>query len=78
MCLDGRNNYEVKTLLDVMLKIIYRSISHFQHLRVINMISDELERRSTPRWKTNSCFYVFSGEESGLLPQCHPFKCSVD
>jgi magnesium transporter len=64
---DGRNNYEVKTLLDVMLKIIYRSISHFlQHLRVINMISDELEQKVNTSVENNSCFICFLGEESGF------------
>jgi magnesium transporter len=62
---DGRNNYEVKTLLDVMLKIIYRSISHFlQHLRVINMISDELEQKVNTSVENKFLLHMFSLEKS--------------
>jgi magnesium transporter len=62
---DGRSSYEVKTLLDVMLRIIYRSISHFlQHLRVINMISDELEQKVNTSVENKFLLHMFSLEKS--------------
>ncbi len=42
----GKHFNKVVTLNDVMLKLIYTSIIHFiDHLRVINMLSDEIERK---------------------------------
>jgi magnesium transporter len=42
----GKHFNRVSTMADVMLKLIYTSIIHFiDHLRVINMISDEIERK---------------------------------
>lgn len=62
---DGKNSYEVNSLLDVMLKIIYRSISHFlQHLKVINMISDELEQKVNTSMENKFLLHMFSLEKS--------------
>lgn len=42
----GKHFNKVSTLNDVMLKLIYTAIVHFvDHLKVINMISDEIERK---------------------------------
>lgn len=42
----GKHFNKVFTLNDVMLKLIYTAIVHFvDHLKVINMISDEIERK---------------------------------
>lgn len=42
----GKHFNKILTLNDVMLKLIYTSIIHFiDHLRVINMLSDEIERK---------------------------------
>lgn len=43
---DGKYFNHVTSLKDVMLKVIYRSIFHYlEHMKVINMISDELEKK---------------------------------
>lgn len=42
----GKQFQSVRSLTDVILKIIFRCIHHFEeHLKVFNMISDELERK---------------------------------
>ncbi|MDP3583438.1 MAG: magnesium transporter CorA family protein [Ignavibacteria bacterium] len=42
----GKHFNKIVTLNDVMLKLIFTSIIHFiDHLRVINMLSDEIERK---------------------------------
>lgn len=62
---DGKSAYEVNSLLDVLLKIIYRSISHFlQHLRVINMVSDELEQKVNSSMENKFLLHMFSLEKS--------------
>ena len=43
---EGRPFIKMQTVQDVILKLIYRAIVHFvEHLRVINMISGELEQQ---------------------------------
>lgn len=62
---DGRSSYELNSLLDVMLKTIYRSIAHFlQHLRVINMVSDELEQKVNTSVDNKFLVHMFSLEKS--------------
>lgn len=62
---DGRISYNVNTLLDVLLRIIYRSITHFlQHLRVINMVSDELEQKVNTSMENKYLLHMFSLEKS--------------
>jgi magnesium transporter len=62
---DGRQISHVQSLLDVMLKIFNRSITHFlQHLRVINMISDELEQKVNTSMENKYLFHMFTLEKS--------------
>ncbi len=62
---DGKSSNEVNTLLDILLKIIYRSITHFlQHLRVINMVSDELEQKVNSSMENKFLLHMFSLEKS--------------
>jgi magnesium transporter len=62
---DGRSAMKVHTLLDVVLKIFFRSITHFlQHLRVINMISDEIEQKINTSMENKFLIHMFSLEKS--------------
>ena len=62
---DGKQSYRAMTLHDVMLKIFYRSISHFlQHLRVINMISDEIEQKVNTSMENRYLIHMFTLEKS--------------
>jgi magnesium transporter len=62
---DGRNTFKVSSLLDVMLKIFYRSIAHFlQHLKVINMISDEIEQKVNASMENRYLIHMFTLEKS--------------
>lgn len=62
---DGRQAYKVFTLHDVLLKIFYRSIAHFmQHLRVINMISDEIEQKVNESMENKYLIHMFTLEKS--------------
>jgi magnesium transporter len=62
---DGKTSYKVKSVLDVALKIFYRSITHFlQHLRVINMISDEIEQKVNTSMENKYLIHMFTLEKS--------------
>ncbi len=62
---DVKQSYQVQSLLDVMLKVFYRSIAHFmQHLRVINMISDELEQKVNTSVENKFLLHMFTLEKS--------------
>ncbi|MCX8009815.1 MAG: magnesium transporter CorA family protein [Ignavibacteria bacterium] len=62
---DGKPFLKVNTLAEVMLKIIYRSIFHFlEHLRIINMISDELEKKINISMENSYLINLFSLEKS--------------
>lgn len=62
---DGRASYKVKTVLDVVLKVFYRSITHFlQHLRTINMISDEIEQKVNTSMENKYLIHMFTLEKS--------------
>ena len=62
---DGRQAFKVNSLLDVLLKIFYRSIAHFiQHLRVINMISDEIEQKVNESMENKYLLHMFTLEKS--------------
>ncbi|RPI18397.1 MAG: magnesium transporter CorA family protein [Ignavibacteriae bacterium] len=53
------------TLKDVMLKMIYRSIFHYlEHLKVINEISDELEKKINASMDNRYIINLFSLEKS--------------
>ncbi len=62
---DGRQAYKVTSLHDVLLKIFYRSIAHFiQHLRVISMISDEIEQKVNESMENKYLLHMFTLEKS--------------
>jgi len=62
---DGRQAYKVTSLHDVLLKVFYRSIAHFvQHLRVINMISDEIEQKVNESMENKYLLHMFTLEKS--------------
>jgi magnesium transporter len=62
---DGKQFNRVGSLSDVMLKVIYRSIFHFlEHLRVINMISDELETKVNASMDNRNIINLFALEKS--------------
>jgi len=51
---EGRVPFPVKSIHDVILRLLYQTTMHFEgHLKAINMLADSLERRITRLWKTN-------------------------
>jgi len=62
---DGKQFARVESLPEVALKIIYRSIFHFEeHLRVINMCSDELEKEVSTAMENRMLLNLFTLEKS--------------
>jgi magnesium transporter len=62
---DGKYFQHVTTLRDVMLKVIYRSIFHYlEHMKVINMISDELEKKINISMDNRYIINLFALEKS--------------
>lgn len=62
---DGKHFAKVESLPEVALKIIYRSIFHFEeHLRVINMCSDELEKEVSTAMENRMLLNLFTLEKS--------------
>jgi magnesium transporter len=62
---DGKVFTKVNSLTEVMLKLIYRSIRHFtEHLKVINMISDEIERKINRAMENKHLINLFTLEKS--------------
>lgn len=62
---DTRQTSPVLTMLDVLLKVFYRSITHFlQHLKVINMISDEIEHKVNASMENKYLLQMFTLEKS--------------
>jgi len=62
---DGKQAYKLNSLNDVLLKILYRSISHYlHHLRVINMISDEIEQKVNTSMENKYLINMFTLEKS--------------
>lgn len=62
---DGKAFTKVSSLTDVMLKQLYRSIRHFtEHLKVINMISDEIERKINRAMENRYLINLFTLEKS--------------
>lgn len=61
---DGRS-IVVRSMLDVLLKVFYRSITHFlHHLKVINMISDEIEHKVNSSMENKYLIQMFTLEKS--------------
>lgn len=62
---DGRQFAKVDSLQDVVLKLIYRSIFHFEeHLKVINMCSDDLEKDISTAMENKTLLNLFTLEKS--------------
>lgn len=62
---DGKLFLNISSLTELMLKIIYRSIHHFvDHLKVINMITDELENKINRSMENRYLISMFSLEKS--------------
>ena len=65
MWLGGKQAAKCYTLIDVLLKYIYRTISHFlEHLKVINMISEELEQKINESMENRYLINLFTLEKS--------------
>ncbi len=62
---DGKLFANVSSLTELLLKIIYRSIHHFvDHLKVINLITDELEQKINRSMENRYLISMFSLEKS--------------
>ncbi|MEO0184750.1 MAG: magnesium transporter CorA family protein [candidate division WOR-3 bacterium] len=62
---DGKLFSHVSSLNELLLKMIYRSIHHFvDHLKVINMITDELEQKINRSMENRYLINMFSLEKS--------------
>jgi magnesium transporter len=62
---DGKPFIRINSLNEIMLKLIYRSIFHFlEHLKIINMISDELERKINASMENSYLINLFTLEKS--------------
>lgn len=62
---EGKHFRQLNSLRDVVLKIIYRSIWHFEeHLQVFNMIADELEHKVNRSMENKHLLHMFTLEKS--------------
>jgi magnesium transporter len=62
---DGKVFSKVNSLTEVMLKLLYRSIRHFtEHLKVINMISDDIERKINRAMENKHLINLFTLQKS--------------
>jgi magnesium transporter len=62
---DSKQYTKCSSLKDAMLKIIYRSIFHYlEHLKVINQISDELEKKINASMDNRYIINLFALEKS--------------
>ena len=62
---EGRAPLRIFTVQDVILRLLYQSISHFEgHLKAINMLSDSLERRIISSMETRYLLNMFALEKS--------------
>lgn len=61
----GKRFLAVSTIKEVFLKLVYNSISHYvEHLRIIHMISEEIEDKMTEAMDNTYLFNLFSLEKS--------------
>lgn len=64
---EGRQFSRVQSLPDLLLRILYRFVVHFEeHLKTIGMISDELEKRVTATMENRNLVHMFTLEK-GLV-----------
>lgn len=62
---EGRVPFSVHSLQDVILRLLYQSISHFEgHLKAINMLSDSLEKRIANSMENRYLLNMFALEKS--------------
>lgn len=62
---DGRPLQALRNLTDVMLRLFNRSVFHFlQHLKVINMVSEELEQKINTAMENRYLLHLFALEKS--------------
>jgi magnesium transporter len=62
---EGRQFVKVTSLQDIILRLIYRSIFHFEeHLKVINMCSDDLEKQINRAMENKTLLNLFTLEKS--------------
>lgn len=62
---EGRAPLRIFSIQDVILRLLYQSISHFEgHLKAINMLSDSLERRIMTSMETRYLLNMFALEKS--------------
>jgi magnesium transporter len=62
---EGRVPFQIHSIQDVILRLLYQSISHFEgHLKAINMLSDSLERRIITSMETKYLLNMFALEKS--------------
>jgi len=62
---EGRVPFRTHSIQDVILRLLYQSIYHFEgHLKAINMLSDSLERRIITSMETKYLLNMFALEKS--------------
>ena len=62
---EGRAPLRIFSIQDVVLRLLYQSISHFEgHLKAINMLSDSLEKRIITSMETKYLLNMFALEKS--------------
>ena len=62
---EGKHFLQLHSLADVILKIIYRCIWHFEeHLRVFSMIADDLEHKVNTSMENKHLLHMFTLEKS--------------
>jgi len=62
---EGKQFTNIQTLTETMLKLLYRTIFHFlEHLKVITMITDELERKINKAMENKYLLNLFTLEKS--------------
>jgi len=62
---EGRGFVRINSLQDVVLRLIYRSVFHYEeHLRVINMISNQLEQEINTAMENKHLLHLFTLEKS--------------
>ncbi|MBI3987736.1 MAG: magnesium transporter CorA family protein [Lentisphaerae bacterium] len=62
---EGKQTFKFRTLHDVLIKLLYGTISHFMgHLKVINMLSDSLETKINKSMENKFLLNMFTLEKS--------------
>ena len=62
---DGKQFSKIHSLNDLLLKLVFRSVTHFtEHLRIINMIVEDLESKSKVAMENKHLLNIFTIEKS--------------